>query len=366
MDYSSYYICESGDGQYKFRVYPSTGEAAIMQVRNIDAPVYQMPSYVTVDNGIEIPVTSVERNAFVEKDSEYMKLNRNAVCTEGNFDKVKTLILPEQIKELDNIPIHSFINLEELQGEYKNVTRLKEETFYPDIEINRIDLSSVFPNLLEIEKYAFISGPGELILPKGLTYVAPDAFNCDSLTLTCRYEDNWDLPVCGFEELHLILPGENITTLPKLCYNSVYWNECSDLNKVYLESENKNIVFSGDNLGEMFAYPSVFELHLPDGMTRIRKNEFDSADPQANAERHIDYVILPDSVTEFEENAFETRDHIILEVLVPLNDKTDEEVEKLAEEITSKSKNLVFGGIPEWSNFGNKRYIEFYDPEFGH
>ena len=67
-----------------------------------------------------------------------------------------------------------------------------------------------------------------------------------------------------------------------------------------------------------------------------------------------------------EENAFETRDHIILEVLVPLNDKTDEEVEKLAEEITSKSKNLVFGGIPEWSNFGNKRYIEFYDPEFGH
>ena len=179
--------------------------------------------------------------------------------------------------------------------------------------------------------------------------------------MTCRYDDDWDF--MGWmipKKVHIVLPDSNINKLPRL--GTLTADENKTFDYLYFELEDKNAVFTGDKLGDMLCnLKNVYNLYLPESMHTIRANEFDSSDLSAEKSRKIHSVVVPANIVNIEDHAFETKDHIIGEVLIPYENTTENDRKRISAMIEKSSKNLSQSGM---IITGDGTFICYHDPDY--
>lgn len=294
-DYTKYEDITYGD--YGARVYYVNNEAMLTSYSGKEENVV-MPSYVTY-NGEQVPVTRMDRNLF--NIYQYKNEYENGLGEIPPDICMKSVVLPEHLSEIPNRAFKQILSLQSVSGG-NEVIMISTEAF-ASTGLKELDFSKYFPILQEIDYHAFsdCSELKNVVMPTDCIYIDDDAFEgCTNLTdITVIYDPDKliSLPEFYYVNLHLILKGDTVNISGPML-KGLNERNTEYFSTLYLEPENKNAVLDG-KIGNLLSYVEAEQIYLPEGLTEIRKDEFNN--PDFNV---IVNLIIPDSVTTIDKEAF--------------------------------------------------------------
>ena len=347
--YDHYTDIISEDKKASFRIYSDSKEAFLTSFL-FESDKLILPSYVEYE-GEQYPVTGMKPYCFPSAfDDEHPEPER------------VSLRLPEK---LESIPDQAFraIRVASITGG-NNVTRIGREAFCGS-PLTELDMSKVFPNVVEIGERAFDSCPlKKLVLPYGIMSIEMTAFDYVDLEELTVVTDSLTVPVA--KTVHLVIPGKEVDSQPLNSWRLPGWYEkgVAEIKELHIELQDKDAVFNDKRFSDGTCISSLCKLidrtaaenlYLPEGMKTIRTKEFviTDYDYENNPDFYgkIKNLYIPSTVTTIEKNAFSTPHHLIQNVFLPKSGKTAAELTRLKKQIMKSSSfrfiredkdNLVF------------------------
>ena len=346
--YDKYIDIYSDDQSMRFRIYTENNEAMLTnyfgypEISDFPSDIV-LPSYIEYE-GNRIPVT---------------RIMYNFLSTTAN-SHIKSVQLPEMLEYIPNGCFED-TDIETVTGG-KNITRIGDRAF-GGCKIKELNMRELFPNVIEIGDLAFRDCPiKKLVLPDGIMRLDPYAFSGVELDELSAITDI-DFSIPPANTVHLIIQGDVI--------NNAHYNSWSDslianIPELYVELENKNAVFDDttipngmviNGLSHIIIGTFAENFHIPDGMKKLRTNEFEIFvdDDDNDYYGKIKNLYISDTVTEIEPDAFTTVRHIIKNILLPKNSKDTKTTDKLKKSIL-KSSQFIF-------DHEDENYVYFTDPE---
>lgn len=299
-DYTTYANVTTQDGKYKLRVFYNSDEAMLTEYHGNEKNIV-LPSLVEY-NGKMIPVTSMDKYLL----REYYQWGELCPPISG----IESIQFPDYITDIPSSFCMDMENLTSVSGG-KNVKYIRQRAFY-NTDLKELDLQELFPNLLEIEDYAFgeCKNLTKIVMPEKYTYFGLDIFQYDASLRNITVIYDYDMPDKIYPnigndnlEYHILFNGDNITKLSEFKFNGglMYNFDQFYFDNLRLELKNPNAKISC-NFGGLFSHNHFKNLHLPEGMSVIHTKEF------LNTERDdapsITNLYIPSTVKQIEEQAF--------------------------------------------------------------
>ncbi len=345
IDYNSFADITTDDDRFVFRIYPESMEATLICI-TVDTGESELvfPSYVSY-NGNDIPVVRLARG-----------------CCYGNtedFECVSRVVLPERLQEIPENTFAPFCSLKDMAPN-ENVTRIGSYAFSA-LDLDVMDLSTVFPNLLEIESNAFDDCDiGKLILPRGYTYMAENAFTnrIDEISVVYDQQGLFNKSYSfDTDRLNIIFPGSEIILTGANIRSE-------NLKELHLEFEEKDAALQeNQSFGELLRYLRAEKLYLPEGMTFAQSYLLDNYDTDTDPTdeplenpygNYIENVYIPSTLTDMEAAAFDTQYNTVGRLILPKSGKSEAVLSNIESKILSTGKYICSGENRENKYFSSR------------
>ncbi len=354
--YDQYVDLSTNDGEMEFRIYPENNEALLKFFSKEDGDVI-LPSYVNYEDR-QVPVTRMMYNFLSAEDDEKFRNSEPFV-----------LQLPEKLESIpescfDGRKVKAVIGGTSVVSIGRNAFR--------NCLIKELDMREVFPNAIEIDDSAFKGCPLEkLVLPESVLRVSGSAFYDTNLKEVTTIPVN-DFGAPAAETVHLIIPG---STIRQPQYH--FWAEASlysnpiGIQNLYFELQDRNAVIDDSRTGfgelktalfHLLDYTVADNCYLPEGMKKLRANEFESVStelpeyqdpetgvtkyqqesaPQCDYHGKIKNLYISSTITEIEPDAFTSKRGVIKNIILPKAGRSNRELRYLKNSIL-KSKQFRF------------------------